>query len=410
MEFASFLNKLSKNKFIKPIIEYFNDKYNFFNDISATFNSDSNGKRSDYEKNCAFYKLIINFLLIILLLLSILYIIVYIFYSNYYSTNALLKEVFSKQLRLRDIPEFYQIKNILYINDILSFDLSLIMLMIAAFSVISCCYYLNNEKQFKPNKIDFKGEFKLIIIFCILIIISGFIYYSINYNNLIDLSKRNNLLITFFYKNINRDYIVSENLCNYNKKKDILDGDFKLNKCNDIELNFSIESLYRYVKNIMNEIYNEDSDMNINKFKSLKDNKGVFYKDKLSTAFFTFSLMYYYTSNNLYDEAKELFAKNNRSINPMLDLNYESVLLNRPDLSYNNYLMRTAFNNNKDIYFFVYNEYYNISSDIQNLIVDIYNICKYRMISIYTYYNFVLFMMLVIIIYYLTTKILNKKQ
>jgi len=48
--------------------------------------------------------------------------------------------------------------------------------------------------------------------------------------------------------------------------------------------------------------------------------------------------------------------------------------------------MQKAFNNNKDIYYYVYNDYYNISSEIQNLIVDIYNICKYRMISIYTYY------------------------
>ena len=54
MEFASLLNKLSQNKFIKPIIEYFDEKYKFFNDISATFNSDSNDKDNAYEKNCAF--------------------------------------------------------------------------------------------------------------------------------------------------------------------------------------------------------------------------------------------------------------------------------------------------------------------------------------------------------------------
>jgi hypothetical protein len=413
---TGFINKMPTNEFINIIIKYFNDKNNFFTKISDTFNND-NTKSKDKGKskegddeNCSFYKQIFNVLLIVLLLLSIVYIILYIFFCNYYSANALLKKYFSTQIRLRDIPEFYQIKNIIYLNDIFSFDLSLIVLMLAAFSVICCCYYLNDEPQFKKEKIKFKEEFNLFIIFSIIIIISGFIYYSMNYNNLTDLSRRNNILITYFYKNINRDYIVTEKLCNYNERKDILDTDFKLNKCNDIELNFSIETLYRYVKNIMNEIYNEDSEITIDKFKALQDKNGVFYKDRLSTAFFTFSLMYYYTSNNLYDEAKELFAKHNHSINPILDLNYESVLLNKPDLSYNNYLMQTAFNNNKDVYYFVYNEYYNISSEIQNLIVDIYNICKYRMISIYTYYNFVLFMMIVMIIYYLTINYFNKKQ
>jgi len=217
--------------------------------------------------------------------------------------------------------------------------------------------------------------------------------------------KYNCILIVFFYKNINRDYIEKKQLCNYTDKKDILDSDFKLNKCNDIELNFSIQTLYDYIKDIMNEIYNDDNNITIDKFKTLQDKNGILYKDRLSSAFFTFSLMYYYTSNNLYDEAKELFAKHNYSINPILDLNYESVLLNKPDLSYNNnILMQTAFNHNKDIYYYVYNDYYNISSEIQNLIVDIYNICKYRMISIYTYYNFVFFMMIVIVIYYLIKK------
>jgi hypothetical protein len=408
--------KMLNNEFIKIIIKYFVDKKVFFTNVSKTFNSDKddgtnpqNASNDDEDENCSFYKQIFNFLLIVLLLLSILYIIIYIFYCNFYSANALLKKTCSIQIRLRDIPEFYQIKNILYLNDILSVDLSLVVLILCAIAVISCCYYLNNESQFKKVKIEFKEEFNLFIIFSILIVITGFIYYSINYNNLIDLSKRNYLLITYFYKNINRDYIVTEKLCNYNEKKDILDAEFKLNKCNDIELNFSIETLYKYVKNIMNEIYNEDTSITVDKFKSLQDKNGVLYKDRLSSAFFTFSLMYYYTSNNLYDEAKELFAKHNHSINPILDLSYESVLLNRPDLSYNNFLMQTAFNNNKDIYYYVYNEYYNIYSEIQNLIVDIYNICKYRMISIYTYYNFVLFMMIIMIIYYLIIKFFNKK-
>jgi len=396
------IEQIRKNKFVLIIIQYFLDKNEFLTDISKTFGSDKN---KDSDGRCSYINEIFNVILIVLLILIFIYIILFTFSANYYSANALLKKSFSNQIRLRDIPEFYQIKNIFYINDFISFDTSLILLMFSAILLIVICYYLDNSPQFKGLKIHFIETLNLFIILSLLIVITGFIYYSINYNNLISLAKRNNILIVFFYKNINRDYIEKKQLCNYTDKKDILDSDFKLNKCNDIELNFSIQTLYDYIKDIMNEIYNDDNNITIDKFKTLQDKNGILYKDRLSSAFFTFSLMYYYTSNNLYDEAKELFAKHNYSINPILDLNYESVLLNKPDLSYNNnILMQTAFNNNKDIYYYVYNDYYNISSEIQNLIVDIYNICKYRMISIYTYYNFVFFMMIVIVIYYLIKK------
>jgi len=396
------IEQIRKNKFVLIIIQYFLDKNEFLTDISKTFGSDKN---KDSDGRCSYINEIFNVILIVLLILIFIYIILFTFSANYYSANALLKISFSNQIRLRDIPEFYQIKNIFYINDFISFDTSLILLMFSAILLIVICYYLDNSPQFKGLKIHFIETLNLFIILSLLILITGFIYYSINYNNLINLAKRNNILIVFFYKNINRDYIEKKQLCNYTDKKDILDSDFKLNKCNDIELNFSIQTLYDYIKDIMNEIYNDDNNITIDKFKTLQDKNGILYKDRLSSAFFTFSLMYYYTSNNLYDEAKELFAKHNYSINPILDLNYESVLLNKPDLSYNNnILMQTAFNHNKDIYYYVYNDYYNISSEIQNLIVDIYNICKYRMISIYTYYNFVFFMMIVIVIYYLIKK------
>jgi hypothetical protein len=396
------IEQIRKNKFVLIIIQYFLDKNEFLTNISKTFGSDKN---KDNDGRCSYINEIFNVILIVLLILIFIYIILFTFSANYYSANALLKKSFSNQIRLRDIPEFYQIKNIFYINDFISFDTSLILLMFSAILLIVICYYLDNSPQFKDLKIHFIETLNLFIILSLLIVITGFIYYSINYNNLINLAKRNNILIVFFYKNINRDYIEKKQLCNYTDKKDILDSDFQLNKCNDIELNFSIQTLYDYIKDIMNEIYNDDNNITIDKFKTLQDKNGILYKDRLSSAFFTFSLMYYYTSNNLYDEAKELFAKHNYSINPILDLNYESVLLNKPDLSFNNnILMQTSFNNNKDIYYYVYNDYYNISSEIQNLIVDIYNICKYRMISIYTYYNFVFFMMIVIVIYYLIKK------
>ena len=397
VNFTAFFLEIYNNPVFKIIVAYLNDKNKFLTTVSQTFTPDKT-KLSD---KCSYIKHLLYIILIFILFLNILYIILYTFIYNYYFANALLRQSFSKQIRLRDIPQFYQIRNLFYINEYISFDMSLVYFMMSAIIIISICYYLDKEPQFAKIKPNFSSSLNLFIVFSMLIIISGIIYYIINYNNLMNLSKRNNILLTFFYKNINKDYIIKQKICNYTEKKDILDSNFELNKCNDIELNFSIDTLYKYIKNIMNQVLHDDNNITVEKFKTLQDKDGVLYKDRLATAFFTFSLMYYYTSNNLYDEAKELFAKSNHSINPILDLNYESVLLNRPDLNYNNFLMKTAFNNKKDIYYYVYNEYYNISSEIQNLIVDIYNICKYRMISIYAYYNFILFIMIVIIIYYL---------
>jgi pantoate--beta-alanine ligase len=42
------------------------------------------------------------------------------------------KRLFSNQLKLRDIPEFYQIQNIIYINDYFSLDLSLIFFVMTS--------------------------------------------------------------------------------------------------------------------------------------------------------------------------------------------------------------------------------------------------------------------------------------
>ena len=89
-------------------------------------------------------------------------------------------------------------------------------------------------------------------------------------------------------------------------------------------------------------------------------------------------------------------------INTVLYLNTESILFNsKNELNFNNNPnLRKAFNRNKDIYNYVYNDYYNKQSIIQELIVDIYNLCKYKMLSVYDYYSFLGFIIICIIIYY----------
>ena len=62
--------------------------------------------------------------------------------------------------------------------------------------------------------------------------------------------------------------------------------------------------------------------------------------------------------------------------------------------------MKEVFNNNKEIYYYVYNEYYEICNNIQNNIVDIYNICSHKTICMYYYYLIIGIVMLIIVIYY----------
>ena len=165
----------------------------------------------------------------------------------------------------------------------------------------------------------------------------------------------------------------------------------------------------------INEIYSIDNNVNIETFKSMKDSKGVFYKDRLKSAFFTFSIMKYYIDNNLLNDATDFFSTYNLMklrfkprINPILNLNYESILFNTTDLSFSIPEMQQAFNNNKDIYNFVYNDFNNINSTIQKIIVDIYNICKYKMICVYYYYLLLGIIMTCIILYYFIKNYYNR--
>ena len=147
----------------------------------------------------------------------------------------------------------------------------------------------------------------------------------------------------------------------------------------------------------------------LEKFLTLKNNKNIYYKDLLISSFFTYTFIKYYIDNNLFDSAKKIFSVSNlqssfyrNRINPILDLSYDSILFNpsNNDLNFNNILMQEAFNNNKEIYYYVYNEYYELCSNIQNTIVNIYNICTHKTICMYYYYAIIYIIMLIIIIYY----------
>ena len=409
---------------IKPIIDiivnkYFKEKYDFFINIISIFNT----KASEHALSvgdsgttltvlkCTWIYKIYYYLILLVFLICCIWIIYDIFNKNYYATNAYFSMLIKKQIKLKDIPEFKQIENIIYLTDNFSLDINFIFFIIISIIIIAIVYYF----QFILNLNELFKEFNLLIPFIATIIIIGIIYFIYNFNHLNILSRRNNSLMQLIYNNINMQFINDQLLCNYLQKKDKFDDYFVHGNCNDIKYLFSLKKLYSYITTQINEIYSKDNNVNIETFKSMKDNKGIFYKDRLKTAFFTFSIIKYYVDNNLLDDSKNFFSTYNLMklsfkprINPILNLNYDSILFNSTDFSYSIPEMQHAFNNNKDIYNFVYNDFYNINSTIQKIIVDIYNICKYKMICVYYYYLLIGIIMTCIILYYFIKKYYNR--
>ena len=409
---------------IKPLIDiiinkYFKEKYDFIINIISIFNTKASehalsvgnsGSKLTVFKCTWIYK-IYYYLILLVFLICCIWIIYDIFNKNYYATNAYFSTLIKNKLILKDIPEFKQIENIIYLADNFSLDINFIFFIIISIIIIAIVYYF----QFVLNLNQLYIEFNLFIPFIATVIIIGIIYFIFNFNHLNILSRRNNSLMQLIYNNINMQFITEQNLCNYMQKKDKLDDYFIYGNCNNIKNLFNIKKLYSYITVQINEIYSKDNNITIETFKSMKDSKGIFYKDRLKSAFFTFSLMKYYIDNNLFNDATDFFSTYNLMklrfkprINPILNLNYESILFNTTDLSYSIPEMQLAFNNNKDIYNFVYNDFYNINSTIQKIIVDIYNICKYKMICVYYYYLLLGIIMTCIILYYFIKNYYNR--
>jgi hypothetical protein len=409
---------------IKPLIDiiinkYFKEKYDFIINIISIFNTKASehalsvgnsGSKLTVFKCTWIYK-IYYYLILLVFLICCIWIIYDIFNKNYYATNAYFSILIKNKLILKDIPEFKQIENIIYLADNFSLDINFILFIIISIIIIAIVYYF----QFVLNLNQLYIEFNLFIPFIATVIIIGIIYFIFNFNHLNILSRRNNSLMQLIYNNINMQFITEQNLCNYMQKKDKLDDYFIYGNCNNIKNLFNIKKLYSYITVQINEIYSKDNNITIETFKSMKDSKGIFYKDRLKSAFFTFSLMKYYIDNNLFNDATDFFSTYNLMklrfkprINPILNLNYESILFNTTDLSYSIPEMQLAFNNNKDIYNFVYNDFYNINSTIQKIIVDIYNICKYKMICVYYYYLLLGIIMSCIILYYFIKNYYNR--
>lgn len=400
-------------KYIKPLIDiyytkYFGEKKAFIIkmiDILKQKAKEEATKSSIDKSTCDIIYMIYYLSIFIIFMLLIVWIIYDIYRKNYYVTNCGFAKMLKTQLRLDDMPEFNQLKNVIYITDNFSFDITLVQFIGIIIIILYFAYFL----YIKLNIEDVYKELNILLPLFIVIIILGIIFFIYNYNSLNLVSRRSRNLLELIYNNINLNFINSQSICNYITKKNQFDDYFVAGKCNDIKFNFNQTKLYRYITEVINSAYNKNNTLTLEKFKTLKDKNGISYTEKLSSAFFTFVLIRYFIDNNLLNEAKDLFSTYNLikmklmpRINPILYLNYESILFtSKNELSYiNNYQMSKAFNNNKEIYTYVYNNYYNKISLIQELVVDIYNICKYKMFSVYDYYSIIGSICIFIIIYY----------
>jgi hypothetical protein len=339
----------------------------------------------------------------------LLFSLVWLLYDSYINLYNYLKMttflLLKENPRLIDDPLFIQVKKLYYMNDYFSIDIMFFLFVTTPIFILIKLYILE-----KAADDDHKNSFELTKVYCYLIMFFGVLYYLFVYNNYTSLGMRVNTANNIIYNNINVDFINSQNICNYLNKKSPYDYSFVYGKCNDIKNNIGISKLHAYIKSVTNDIQQNIAPMTnitIQKFKTLKDKNGKLYKDKILSAFFTFQLIKYYLDNDLTEEAKDFFSAYNLiylknvnllrdKINPILYIRFNDIMVFTKNFEYS-LSMANSFGDNKDIYNYIHSEFSRIQNIIQNVVVDIYNILKYKLLSVFAYY-FLMFIILVIMI------------
>ena len=383
----------------KLFYEYYNEKQEFFKKVindNPSFCPD-NKKLSDYT-----YYIIIGFLII-----SVIWLIYDIILNVYNYFQLSIFFYFKNDKQLIDSPLFKQITHIYYFNDYFSIDYMFLLFATTPIFILIKLYLLENH-------ISDNTKFKHIKILNYAILIVGIIYFILIYKNISNLGKRINTINNLIYNNINSDFIHSEKFCNYLNKTTDYDYDFIYGKCNNLNANIGIAKLYNYIQKITVDITQNVApiqNITIEKFKELKDKNGKLYKDKIISALFTYQIVTYYMDNDLHKEAKDFFSAFNllylqnttnlmrTRINPILYLRYDDLIVFNKMFEYNSE-MDTSFGGNKDIYNYIYKEYNIIQNNVQNIVIDIYNICSYKLISIYVYYFIILIILIILVIFY----------
>jgi len=400
MELKDFILLIFK-KIYRALNTYYLEKKNFYNHI-IYINRTTGGI---FCKNPYWIGEIILSLVFFFLMFSL----VWLLYDTYINVSTYLKMttflLLKENPRLIDDPLFIQIKKLYYFNDYFSIDIMFLIFVTTPIFILIKLWILE-----KSADINYKNKFEKLKIYCYIIMVIGVLYYLYIYKDYSSLGMRVNTANNIIYNNVNLDFINSQKICNYLNKKSEYDYSFIYGKCNDIKNNMGISKLYNYIRSVTNEIQQNIAPMNnitIEKFKTLRDKNGKLYKDKILSALLTFQLIKYYLDNDLIEEAKDFFSAYNQiylnkisvvrqKINPILYLRFDDIMIFNKNYEYN-LRMAESFGDNKDIYNYIYSEFNRTQNIIQNVVVDIYNTLRYKMLSVFAYY-FIMFLVLVIFI------------
>lgn len=400
-EFKDLFYKIGSLLFVE-ITKYYNDNKKFFDEVIK--------KNNVNPIYCREYKSVSNFIIYILILffiISVIWLFYEIFRIIYLYIIKTIYYVNLKNNRLVDNPLFIQLNDFVYVNDYFSYDTKLFWF------IITIIFLLVKIQIFELLNKENKNNFNMLKIFCYLCIIFCIIYYIINYRQIIRLGRALNISNRIIYNNINIEFIKSQNICNYLHKKNEIDYKFVYGKCNDVDNNISINKLYDYIKSVVADIeYNIGplNNINITKFKTLADKNGILYKDRIISALFTYQLLKYFIDNDLIEEAKDFFSAFNiiyspninllrQKINPFLFIRDGNILIFDNIYEYNNQ-MKEALKDNKLLYDYLYSQYTQKQNIIEDILVEIFNICNYKLISIYMYFLIILIIIIILTFYY----------
>jgi len=390
-------------KFLKIIYELISTEFT----THLTILKDARKRNEKHPIFCSNISVISDIIIIIIwlfLITSLLWILYEIIKNvvSYFKLSS-YKYFTTRELTFADSPLFKQLENIFYLNDYFSIDSHFAIFIITLIFIIvkiDIFDYLLEEKRIEYIKI-----------FCYISIFIGFVYYLINYVNITKVGKRVNSINRLFYTNINVDFINKKKICNYLTKKNEFDNDFVYGKCNDIKNNISINRFYEYIKEIIDDIAETHTKsfatIPLKEFKELKDKNGILYKDKIVSTFFTFQIIKYFVDNNLISEAKDFFSAFNmiytpniqiikKKINLVLYLRIGNLMIFESLYQFEGEL-KNSFYNDKDKFEYIKFEYTKLQNQIQKIVIDLYDICSSKLISIYMYY-FILFILIIILI------------
>ena len=160
--------------------KYFGEKKAFINkmiDILKTKAKQEATKSSIDKSMCDIIYMIYYLSIFIIFMLLIVWIIYDIYRKNYYMLNSSFAKMLKTQLRLEDMPEFNQLKNVIYITDNFSFDITLVQFILTILFILYLAYFL----YVKLNIEDVYIELNILLPLLLITIILGIIFFIYNF-------------------------------------------------------------------------------------------------------------------------------------------------------------------------------------------------------------------------------------